>query len=96
MARIVVKYLKVTGLSSSKNLLAMGFSQQEIEASVSMEIFAESQGVRWRSDGINPTTTDGMPIPANSARNFDLPLTNLAFIESAASATAHVTLYKGA
>lgn len=94
--RVPVKYLKVTGLSAAKDLAAMGFSAGEIAASVSLEIFAETQGLRWRQDGTNPTATDGMPIPAGTARNFGLPLAGLVFIESSASATAHVTLYKGA
>lgn len=54
-------------------------------------IQAESQTVRWRSDGTNPTTAVGNQIFANSgALVYDSDFSQIKFIEEAASAKLNV------
>lgn len=81
-------YEKVTGLSSAKALtVPTGARVARIQA--------ETQSVRYRDDGTNPTGTDGMEIAAGEAGTilYDGSLANIRLIETAASATVHVLYY---
>lgn len=56
-------------------------------------ISCETQAVRYRDDGVNPTAAVGQPLPVNT----DLPYTGdlglVKFIEQVASAKLNVTYY---
>lgn len=56
-------------------------------------IVAETQGVRWRDDGTNPTASVGMPIAAGAYLNYDGDLNRVKFIEQTASAKLNVSYY---
>lgn len=56
-------------------------------------IVVENQTVRWRDDGVNPTTAVGMPILPNNALSYDGDLNAIRFIEVAATATINITYY---
>lgn len=91
--RVAIGYAKITGLSTAKSLADFGFNAGQIAAATSMEVSPETQSVRWRQD-TDPTASLGMPIAVGAFRDFQLPATNLKFIETTASAALNVTLYK--
>lgn len=81
-------YEQVTSLSSAAALAAVPAG-----AAVAL-IQAESQNVRWRDDGTNPTTTVGSILPAGSTLQYDAgSFARLKFIEVAASAKLNVSYY---
>jgi len=57
-------------------------------------IAVESQGIRWRDDGVAPTSTVGMPVAPGAVLIYDGDLTRFRFIQTAGSATVNVSYYK--
>jgi hypothetical protein len=59
-------------------------------------VTAESQAVRWRDDGTNPTASVGMPIASGNSYSFNgaANLAALRFIEQTASAILNVSYYR--
>jgi hypothetical protein len=53
----------------------------------------ESQAVRWRDDGTNPTGSVGMPLAIATTLSYDGDLSRIRFIEQAASAKLNVSYY---
>lgn len=57
-------------------------------------IVPETQAVRWRDDGTDPTSTVGMPLAAGTELQYDaMSLTRLKFIEQTASAKLNISYY---
>jgi hypothetical protein len=56
-------------------------------------IVPETQGVRWRDDGTDPTASVGMPVAAGSYLSYDGDLNRIKFIEQTASAKINVSYY---
>ena len=56
-------------------------------------IQAEAQALRWRDDGIDPTTTSGMVIPAGGELRYDGDIRNIRLINGAAGAICNYSLY---
>lgn len=56
-------------------------------------IQCETQAVRWRDDGNNPTAGTGMPLPVGTELIYDGNLSAIMFIEQVASAKLWVTYY---
>jgi hypothetical protein len=56
-------------------------------------IVCESQTVRWRDDGTNPTASVGMPLTANVAFPYLGNLAAIKIIQTTASATCNVSYY---
>lgn len=56
-------------------------------------IIPESQGVRWRDDGIDPTAAIGMIVPVLTTLVYDGDLKAIRFIEQVASAKLNVSYY---
>jgi len=56
-------------------------------------IIPETQAVRWRDDGTDPTSTVGMPLAAGVALQYDGDLTKIRFIESTAGAKLNISYY---
>jgi hypothetical protein len=91
-------------LSTPGNLTALGYQQITSLASAAALtvpagatvalINVESQSVRWRDDGVNPTTSVGMPMPAGEEKFFTGSLTGFRIIEVAASAKLNVSYYR--
>jgi len=57
-------------------------------------IQALNQNVRWRDDGVAPTTTVGMRLHAGETMFYTGDLRKLKFIEEAASAELNITAYQ--
>lgn len=87
-------YQQITSLSSATGLTVpatdkAGNKQQPTFAL----IIAETQGVRWRDDGTNPTASVGMPLAVGVPLQYDGDLSNIKFIEQAASAKLNISYY---
>lgn len=54
---------------------------------------AESQTVRWRDDGVNPTAAIGMPLPVDTPFWYNGDLSTFRVAEQAASAKLNVCYY---
>lgn len=56
-------------------------------------IQAEAQALRWRDDGVAPTTTVGMTIPSVGELRYDGDLKAIQLINAAAGAIANISYY---
>ena len=78
---------QITSLSSSTALTVPAGTQMAL-------VQAESQNVRWRDDGTDPTATVGMILMAGATIEYDAAqLSVVEFIEVAASAKLNVSYY---
>ena len=80
-------YQKITSLGT-----AVGLTLPAAGASYAL-IKAEGQTVRWRDDGTNPTTTDGILLDIGDEMWYTGELTKIKFIETTAAGTLHVSYY---
>lgn len=78
-----VGFEQITGLSSAKGLTGAAGASYAI-------IQAETQDVRFRADGSDPTSSVGGVIAAGGSLKWDSDFTQIKFIESAASAKLNV------
>lgn len=76
----------MTGLSSSKSLTVPANAKTAL-------LKVETQPVRWRDDGTDPTTTDGMLLDVGEEFWYTGDLAEIEFIETASSAVLHVSYY---
>lgn len=83
---------------------ALGYEQiTNVSAAVGLTIPAgcslilvtpQTQAVRWRDDGTNPTSTVGYPLAAGTELQYAAgQMSSLKFIEQAASSTLNVCYY---
>lgn len=79
-------YQQITGLSTVKSLTVPN-------GAVFAMIRADTQAVRWRDDGTNPTASVGVPLDADDTLHYEGDLAALRFIEQTASAVLDVTYY---
>ncbi len=56
-------------------------------------IQAETQNIRWRDDGTDPTASIGILLAAGDSMMYEGPLSKFRFIETTASATVNVSFY---
>lgn len=89
-----IGYQQITSLSSAAGLTVpttdkSGNKQQPTFAL----IVAESQAVRWRDDGTDPTASVGMPLAVGIPLQYDGDLTRIKFIEQSASAKINISYY---
>lgn len=56
-------------------------------------IVPETQNVRWRDDGTNPTASVGMPIFVGASLSYDGDFNKIKFIEETASAKLNISYY---
>jgi hypothetical protein len=83
---VCLGYQQITSLSAAAALTVPDGATLAI-------ITPESQSVRWRDDGTNPTSTVGMPLTLLTTLSYDGNLKNIRFIQQAASATLNVCYY---
>jgi hypothetical protein len=86
-------YMQMTSLSVAVGLGPLG---TVIPTNAIMcLICAEGQAVRWRDDGVAPTAAVGMPLQAGQEFQYTSnDLTQIQFIQQAASAILNVSFYK--
>lgn len=79
-------YQQITSLSAAVALTIPTGARTAI-------IEAESQSVRWRDDGTNPTAAVGQPLASGADFLYTGKLSKLKFIETTPSAKLNVTYY---
>jgi hypothetical protein len=80
-------YEQITSLSSAQSLTVPSGAMFAL-------IQAETQDVRWRDDGTDPTATVGMIIATEEGIWYTGLLQEIRFIETTASAKLNVVYYK--
>lgn len=83
---VCLGYQQITSLSASTALTVPTGATMAL-------ITPESQAVRWRDDGVAPTSSVGMPVAVGESLNYDGDLSRIRFIQQAASATLNVSYY---
>lgn len=83
---VCLGYQQITSLSSSTALTVPSGATRAI-------IISESQSVRWRDDGTDPTASIGMLLPVLVTLSYDGDLTKIRFIQQTASAILNVSYY---
>ena len=83
---VCLGYQQITSLSSAAGLtVAQG-------ATLAL-IVPETQNVRWRDDGTDPTASVGMPIFVGASLSYDGDFNRIKFIEMTASAKLNISYY---
>lgn len=83
---VALGYQQITDLSSAVSLTVPTGATRALIAPVTKDI-------RWRDDGVNPTSTVGMPVTAGTYLSYDGDLNRIKFIQTSASAELNVTYY---
>lgn len=88
-------YQQISSLSS-----ATGLTVPEVDPVTGLKamptialITPETNTVRWRDDGTNPTASVGMPLAAGVTLQYDGDLKKIKFIEQTASAKINISYY---
>lgn len=85
-----VGYQQITNLSSATALTVPTTGAQLPSYCI---ITADTEDVRWRDDGTNPTASVGYPLAAGSELRYDGDLKKIKFIEQTASAVLNISYY---
>lgn len=88
-------YQQITSLSSAQGLTVPSVdpvSGLNVMPTIAL-ITPETNGVRWRDDGTNPTASVGMPLAAGVTLQYDGDLRKIKFIEQTASAKLNISYY---
>lgn len=83
---VCLGYQQITSLSSATGLTPP-------QGATLALIVPETQNVRWRDDGTNPTASVGMPIFVGASLSYDGDFNKIKFIEESASAKINVSFY---
>ena len=87
----VVDFEQITGLSSAKGLTTATYGAGTIAL-----LQAESQPIRWRDAGTDPTASVGMRLtPGSDPWPYSGSLAAIKFIEEAASGKLNCSYYQG-
>jgi hypothetical protein len=83
---VCLGYQQITSLSSATGLTVP-------QGATLALIVPETQNVRWRDDGTNPTASVGMPIFVGASLSYDGDFNRIKFIESTAGAVLNISYY---
>ena len=87
-------YQQITSLTSATGLTVPARDTSGLIGSpVAAYIRCETQGVRWRDDGVAPTASVGFPLSPGDVLVYDGDLKKIQFIEQAASSKLNVAYY---
>ncbi len=92
---VCLGYQQITSLSSAVSLTVPTIdpvSGLNARPTIAL-ITPETQGVRWRDDGTDPTGSVGMPLSAGVTLQYDGDLRKIRFIEDVAGAILNVSYY---
>lgn len=84
-------FQQLTGMSTPTKLTMPSYIGNGVPTNLVVQV--EIQPVRWRDDGIAPTATVGMLIPAGGELAYDGDLTALQLIQVTSGAVANVSFY---
>ena len=85
-------YQQITNVSAAVGLtIPSHVSGQKPRVAI---IIPQTQAVRWRDDGTDPSATVGMPLAVGATLEYDGDLNKIKFFEQAASAALNVSYYR--
>lgn len=88
-------YQQITSLSASTGLTLPTTDATGLNCAPAFAlIIAETQGVRWRDDGVAPTASVGMPLAVGIPLQYDGDLSKIRFIEQTAGAKLNISYYR--
>lgn len=90
--RETLGYVQLTGISTAKSFSDLSVTIPD--GTTLAMIQPESQNIRWRDDGSNPTSSVGMIVVANDILYYTGAMSAIKFIEVSATAKVNVTFYK--
>lgn len=89
-----IGYQQITSLSSATGLTIPATDKNGLNQKPTFAlIIAETQAVRWRDDGADPTTTVGMPLAVGVPLQYDGDLSKIKFIEQTSGAVLNISYY---
>jgi hypothetical protein len=83
---VCLGYQQITDLSSAAGLTVP-------QGATLALIVPETQNVRWRDDGTDPTASVGMPIFVGASLSYDGDFNKIKFIQETASAKLNISYY---
>jgi len=83
---VCLGYQQITSLSSATGLTVP-------QGATLALIVPETQNVRWRDDGTDPTASVGMPIFVGASLSYDGDFNKIKFIQETASAKLNISYY---
>lgn len=87
-------YQQITDLSNATALTVPTYDKNGLSCKPNIAVIvAETQAVRWRDDGTNPTSSVGMPLATGVVFTYDGDLTAIRFVEQTASAKLNISYY---
>lgn len=87
-------YQQITSLSGSAALTVPVVDPNGLSVKPTIAIITpEVAGVRWRDDGVAPTSTVGMPLAAGVTLQYDGDLSKIRFTQQSAGAIINVSYY---
>jgi hypothetical protein len=87
-------YQQITSLAAATSLTLPTRDPRGMSCRPSFALITPlTQTVRWRDDGVDPTSAVGMPLAAGVTLQYDGDLANIRFIQTAASAELNITYY---
>lgn len=90
----VMGYQQITDLSSAVYLTVPKTDLTGLVGTPRIAIITpETQGVRWRDDGVAPTADIGMPLAAGVTLQYDGDLSQIQFIQQTGTAKLNITYY---
>lgn len=89
-----IGYQQITDLSSAVGLTVPVLDKNGLNQKPTFAlIVAETEAVRWRDDGVNPTTTVGMPLAVGVPLQYDGDLSRIKFIEQTSGGVLNISYY---
>jgi hypothetical protein len=89
-----IGYQQITNLSSAVGLTVPVLDKNGLNQKPTFAlIVAETEAVRWRDDGVNPTTTVGMPLAVGVPLQYDGDLSRIKFIEQTSGGVLNISYY---
>lgn len=87
-------YQQITNLSAAAGLTVPTVTPEGLNGKpVFALVIAEGAPVRWRDDGVAPSTSVGMPLAVGVPLQYDGDLNKIRFIQQSASGIINISYY---
>lgn len=89
-------YCQITSLGSAVSLVTASCSTGSVPVGATIvEICVSTANIRYRDDGVNPTTSVGIPVSAGTCYAYAvIPLSQAAFIAVSGSPVLDISFYR--
>jgi hypothetical protein len=91
---VCIGYQQITSLTSAASLTVPQRDLSGLNQRPTFALITPLTGnVRWRDDGVAPTSTVGMPLAAGVTLQYDGDLTRIRFIDNGGTAELNISYY---